>query len=144
MDQVTAGDVVQIHYTGRLDDGTVFDSSSGGDPLEFTAGSNELIDGVSRAVLGMQEGEKKSLTIEPEDGYGQRQPGLEQRVPRSSLPEGVSVGDRLSATAGGQTIPVWITEISDEAAVVDANHPLAGKTLTFDIELVSVQQQGNA
>lgn len=144
MDQVTAGDVVQIHYTGRLPDGTVFDSSSGGDPLEFTAGSNELIEGVSQAVLGMQEGEKKSVTVEPEVGYGPRQEGMEHRVPRASLPEGVRVGDRLSATAGGQTIPVWITQISDESALVDANHPLAGKTLTFDIELVSVQQQGNA
>lgn len=143
MDQVTTGDVVAIHYTGRLSDGTVFDSSSDGDPLEFTAGGSELIQGVSQAVLGMERGEKKTVTIEPQEAYGPRQPGLEHRVPRSSLPDGAGVGDRLSATAGDQTIPVWITELSDEAAVVDANHPLAGKTLTFDIELVSVQKQGN-
>lgn len=141
MAHVNTGDVVQIHYTGRINDGTVFDSSEGRDPLEFTAGSEELIQGLSQAVLGMEQGEKKTVTVPPEEGYGPRRQGLEYRVARSSLPSEVQLGDQLSATAGSQNVLVWVTELTEQSAVVDGNHPLAGHTLTFDIEVVSVQSK---
>jgi FKBP-type peptidyl-prolyl cis-trans isomerase 2 len=133
------GDRVQIHYTGRLEDGTVFDSSQGRDPLEFTAGGNEVIPGVAKAVLGMQAGESKTVEVSAEDAYGVRTPGLEQRVPRKLLPEKAQVGDRLQAKVREKVILVWVAEIEEESAVIDANHPLAGQSLVFDIELVSVE-----
>ncbi len=132
------GDRVKIHYEGRLEDGTVFDSSEGREPLEFTAGGSEVIPGVSNAVVGMSEGENKTVTLSPEEAYGVHVPGLEQKVPRRLLPPEVRVGDPLQAQAGDQTIVVWVKELDDEFAVVDANHPLAGHTLTFDINLVEI------
>ncbi len=136
------GDRVQIHYTGRLEDGTVFDSSQGRDPLEFTAGGNEVIPGVDKAVLGMQAGESKTVEVSAEDAYGVRTPGLEQRVPRKLLPEKVQIGDRLQAKVGEKVILVWVAELEEESALIDANHPLAGQSLVFDIELVSVESTG--
>lgn len=135
------GDRVQIHYTGRLEDGTVFDSSRDREPLEFTTGGSEVIPGVDQAVLGMQAGESKTVVVSAEDAYGAHKPGLEHRVPRSMLPDGVQVGDRLQAVVGEQSILVWVTELGDEFGVLDANHPLAGQSLTFDIELVSVESK---
>jgi peptidylprolyl isomerase len=135
------GDRVQIHYTCRLEDGTVLDSSRDRGPLEFTAGGTEVIPGVDEAVLGMQPGESKTVAISAEDAYGVRTPGLEQRVPRSVLPEGVQEGDRLQAKVGEKSIMVWVSELGEESALLDANHPLAGHNLVFDIELVSVQPQ---
>ncbi|MBW1917278.1 MAG: peptidylprolyl isomerase [Deltaproteobacteria bacterium] len=132
------GDRVQIHYTGRFDDDTVFDSSQGQDPLEFIAGSNEVIPGVSQAVVGMKPGESKTIEIAAEEAYGPRQPGLEQRVPRNLIPPEASVGDPLQARVGEQTYVVWVMEVGDDFAVLDGNHPLAGRNLIFDIELVSV------
>jgi peptidylprolyl isomerase len=136
-----SGDRVQIHYTGRLEDGTVFDSSEGRDPLEFTAGGHEVIPGVDRAVLGMQQGESKTVVVSVEEAYGARKPGLEQRIPRTLLPEGVQVGDRLQAKVGEDTILVSVAELGEEFAVMDANHPLAGESLIFDIEIVSVESK---
>jgi peptidylprolyl isomerase len=133
------GDRVQIHYTGRLEDGTVFDSSQGRNPLEFTAGGNEVIPGVDKAVLGMQPGESKTVVVSAEDAYGARTPGLEQRVPRRILPEKVQVGDRLQAKVGEKAILVWVAELEEEFGVIDANHPLAGQSLVFAIELVAVE-----
>ena len=133
------GDRVQIHYTCWLEDGTVLDSSRDRGPLEFTAGGTEVIPGVDQAVLGMQAGESKTVTVSAEDAYGAHTPGLEQRVPRNVLPEGVQVGDRLQAKVGEKTIMVWVSELGEESALLDANHPLAGRDLVLDIELVSVQ-----
>ncbi len=138
MGEVKLGDRVNIHYTGQLEDGTVFDSSQDRDPLEFVAGEDEVIAGVSNAVLGMKPGESKNVELEPEEGYGARQEGLEQRVERTMLPDEAKVGDPLQATVGDHNIVVWVMEISDNHAVLDANHPLAGHRLLFDIELVSV------
>jgi peptidylprolyl isomerase len=139
MGATKSGDRVQIHYTGRLEDGTVFDSSQGRDPLEFTAGGSEVIPGVDKAVLGMQPGESKTVEVSAEDAYGVRTPGLDQRVPRRLLPEKAQVGDRLQAKVGEKVILVWVAVIEEEFAVIDANHPLAGQSLVFDIELVSVE-----
>lgn len=139
MTQVSQGDVVRIHYTGRFEDGRVFDSSTDRDPLEFTAGGREVIPGVSNAVVGMEEGEKKTITLTPEEGYGRRNPALEQTIPRSQLPAEVEQGDQLRAIQGDQEIPVWVRELQDDSAVIDANHPLAGQKLIFDLEVVAVE-----
>jgi peptidylprolyl isomerase len=140
MSGTKSGDLVKIHYTGRLEDGTVFDSSEGRSPLAFTAGGNEVILGVSRAVIDMEPGDKKTVEVAPEDGFGIRQPNQSQKVPRNLLPEDVKVGSALQAqgTEGTQPITVWVVELDEESAVLDANHPLAGRNLVFDIELVSV------
>lgn len=136
------GDTVRIHYTGKYEDGTVFDSSEGKDPLEFVAGSEQIIPGLDKAILDMSEGDQETVTVPPEEAYGEREPALAQEVERTQLPEGVSKGAALEAEVGGQKTMLWVTELNDETAVVDANHPLAGKTLVFDVELVSVTRQG--
>ena len=138
MSAIKEGDLIKIHYTGRLEDGTVFDSSEGREPLEFKAGGEEIIPGISRAVIGMEPGDAKTVTVAPEDGYGPHYPERCQTVPLNLLPEGVQVGSALQAQTqdGGEGITVWVTELNDENAVLDANHPLAGRTLIFDIQLV--------
>jgi peptidylprolyl isomerase len=143
MTQASQGDTVRIHYTGRFEDGRVFDSSVDRDPLEFTAGGRQVIPGVSNAVVGMEEGEKKTVTISPEEGYGDRNPALQQTIARDQLPDQVQEGDQLRAIQGNQEIPVWVRELGDDSAVIDANHPLAGQTLIFDLELVSVESSGS-
>jgi FKBP-type peptidyl-prolyl cis-trans isomerase 2 len=137
MSKINSGDVVRVHYEGRLEDGTVFDSSAEREPLEFEAGSTQLIPGFSSAVVGMEVGEKKTVTLEPSEAYGDVRPEMLQRVAVNELPDGVKIGDQLVAHAGEQTIPVKVTEMTGEEAVLDANHPLAGKTLIFDIEVVA-------
>ncbi len=141
MAKAKAGNRVQIHYTGRLEDGTVFDSSVGRDPLSFTLGSGQVIAGFDAAVEGMTVGESRTTVIPPEEGYGQHRDELEIEVPRGNLPEGYTpeVGGSLQMTTSqGQLIPVRITAVGGTSVTLDANHPLAGKVLTFDIELVSI------
>jgi peptidylprolyl isomerase len=138
MAQVKQGDRVKIHYTGRFPDGTVFDSSREREPLEFEAGSAELIPGVSNAVVGMSEGEQRTVSVPPVEGYGERDEQMVQEVPCADLPEGVTVGDALRAQAGDQEFQVWVKELDDEKAVIDGNHPLAGHTLEFELEVVEV------
>lgn len=137
------GDTVAIHYTGTLDDGSVFDSSDGRDPLEFEVGSGQIIPGLDAELPGMNVGEKKSIVIEPDLAYGPVNPEAKQSVPRGDIPDSIplEVGLPLQVqTPEGQAIPVTVVEISDEEVVLDANHPLAGKTLKFDIELVSITE----
>lgn len=141
MTQVQPGQIVSIHYTGKFEDGTVFDSSEGRDPLEFVAGSEQLIQGVREAVLDMSTGQRKTVTIPPEQGYGQRNEGAQYRVPRENLPEEVKTGDQLSAELQGKRVAFWVAELGDESALLDANHPLAGRTLVFDIEVVDVRSE---
>ncbi|MCS7166389.1 MAG: peptidylprolyl isomerase [Gemmatales bacterium] len=136
--KIHAGDLVKIHYTGRLANGMVFSTSIGSEPLEFTAGSDEVIEGLSEAVIGMEEGERRFITIPPEKAYGYRDPQLEWEVPLADLPEGVQVGDRLSAQMGNQRIRFWVKEITGNVAILDANHPLAEQTLHLEIEILSV------
>ena len=138
MAAVNIGDTVRIHYTGRFEDGTVFDSSQEREPLEFVAGSEMVIEGVSEGVVGMATGDKKSLVVPPEKAYGIRTDDAQEKVPRSNLPQDVSEGDLLAASRGGQQFPVRVEKLEDEQAVLDLNHPLAGRELHFDIELVEV------
>ena len=136
-----SGDTVRIHYTGTLDDGTQFDSSSGREPLEFALGGGEVIPGFDSAVDGMTVGENKNVTIAPDDAYGQRHEQLVQQVPRDILPEDMepAVGMQLqSQSPDGQTMNLIVTEVLEETITVDANHPLAGQALTFAIELVEI------
>ncbi len=141
MSVVSSGDVVRVHYKGSFTDGEVFDSSDQGKPLEFTAGGQQVIPGVSQAVIGMAVGDVKTVTIPPDEGYGPREERLVQRVQLSDLPEGVSPGDPLQAQIQDQTVVFWVVEVDQESAVLDANHPLAGRDLVFELELVSFDPQ---
>ncbi|MEE4163659.1 MAG: peptidylprolyl isomerase [Woeseiaceae bacterium] len=141
MSQAKPGDTVKIHYTGTLDDGTQFDSSSGRDPLEFEIGSGQVIPGFDKAVEGMSVGESKSVRIEPADAYGRHHDQLVQTVSRDALPENIApeVGMRLqSQNPDGQVIELTVTEVNDDTITVDANHPLAGQALNFDVELTAI------
>ncbi len=135
------GDTVQVHYTGRLDDGTVFDSSEGRDPLSFKVGAGQVVPGFEEAVTGMQVGDSKTVRIPPGDAYGERRDELLLDVPSEQLPEGLEpeVGMELGLRGqDGQTTPVRVAAVKDEAVTLDANHPLAGEPLTFDVKLVDV------
>jgi peptidylprolyl isomerase len=141
MSQAKNGDTVKAHYTGTLDDGTEFDSSSGGEPLEFMLGSGQVIPGFESAVEGMEVGDSKSVRIEADDAYGPRHDQLIQEVPRSALPDDLNpeAGMTLqSKTPDGNVTMMKVTEVTDESITVDANHPLAGEALIFDIELVAI------
>jgi len=137
MSRVQSGDRVHVHFTARFADGSEFATSRTGQPLEFTAGGPEVIPGVSRAVLGMESGETRVFTIRPEDAFGVRDSALERRVAVTELPLGARVGDKFEASAGEREISVWVRELEADHAVLDANHPLAGHTLIFEIELMS-------
>ena len=141
MSQAKTGDTVKIHYTGTLDDGTEFDSSAGREPLEFELGGGQVIPGFDSAVEGMSVGDNKSVRIDAEQAYGPRHEQLVQQVPKSSLPDDLKpeVGMALqSQSPDGQTMMLMVTSVDEENITVDANHPLAGQALTFDIELVSI------
>lgn len=143
MTEVKAGDTVAIHYTGTLDDGTTFDSSRDRDPLEFEVGAGQIIPGLDRALPGMAEGDTKTVAIAPEDAYGHINPDARQAVPRAEIPDHIPLepGTQLQVeTADGQTLPVIVADVTDDIVVLDANHPLAGETLNFEIELVKIAE----
>ncbi|MDY6931588.1 MAG: peptidylprolyl isomerase [Halobacteriota archaeon] len=134
------GDMVSVHYTGTLDDGTVFDSSKGRDPLSFTVGDGSMIQGFDRAVNGMALGDIKTVTIPSEEAYGPYREELINIVNRSELPEGLEpeVGQKLMGQKDGYLIEVKIIEVNESSVTMDANSELAGKDLTFEIELVDI------
>jgi peptidylprolyl isomerase len=141
MATATHGDTVQVHYTGRLDDGTVFDTSEGRDPLSFTVGAGQVIPGFDDAVTGMAAGDSKTVRIGPDDGYGDRRDDLVLEVPKEQLPDGLDpVPGMELALRGedGRALPVRVADVGDAAILLDANHPLAGETLTFDLTVVAV------
>lgn len=142
MSQAKSGDTVKIHYTGTLDDGTQFDSSQGREPLEFEVGSGQVIPGFDKAVEGMAVGDSKSVRIEADEAYGPRHEQLVQEVDRSLLPDHLDpeAGMALqSSSPDGQVTQFVVTDVSDASITVDANHPLAGQALSFDIELVAIK-----
>ncbi|MGZ5431615.1 MAG: FKBP-type peptidyl-prolyl cis-trans isomerase [Thermoanaerobaculia bacterium] len=141
MQQAKRGDTVHVHYRGTLDDGTEFDSSSGSDPIVFTIGSGQVIPGFETAVEGMATGEKKTERIEAENAYGDRREELVFTVRREQMPDGadVEVGDMLRVGfPDGSNAAVQVAAIDEQSVTLDANHPLAGKDLTFELELVSI------
>ncbi len=141
MEQAKRGDTVKVHYTGSFEDGTVFDSSQGQEPLQFTIGAGQVIPGFEDAVIGMGEGDRKRETIAPERAYGERHDELVFTIPRDQLPPGsdVQAGDMVQiGFPDGRTAAVQVAGVTDEALTLDANHPLAGRTLLFDLELVKI------
>jgi FKBP-type peptidyl-prolyl cis-trans isomerase SlpA len=135
---IKEGSKVKVHYTGKLEDNNVFDSSVEREPLEFVVGEGMLIPGFEQGLMGMQVGETKTIEIEPEQAYGEVREELINQVPKENLPEGVEEGQMLQANTESGPINVVVTQITEDMAVVDANHPLAGKKLIFDLEVVEV------
>lgn len=141
MAEAKQGDTVHVHYTGRLADGTTFDSSKDRDPLELTLGAGMVIPGFEQAIVGMTVGDQKTAEIPVDDAYGPRRDELVMDVPRTQLPDGMDPkpGEQLRMqTPDGQAVPVTVAGTTDEAIKIDANHPLAGKDLTFDLLLVKI------
>lgn len=141
MTEVKAGDTVRIHYTGTLADGSTFDSSAGRDPLEFVVGSGQIIPGLDIALPGMVMGDKKVVEVAAADAYGPVELAARQAVPRGEIPDHIplDLGTQLQVqTPDGQAMMVTVAEVTETEVVLDANHPLAGKDLTFAIELVGL------
>ena len=135
------GDRVKVHYTGKLENGEVFDSSRDRQPLEFTVGEGNVIAGFDKAVLDMEIGDKKSVEVAPDEAYGSRNEELVVAVERSEFPDHIepSVGQRLQMQQPeGGTVELVITDMNDETITLDANHPLAGMTLLFEVEMMEI------
>lgn len=142
MQQVKNGDTIKVHYHGKLADGSTFDSSEGREPLEFEVGSGNVIAGFDSGVTGMQVGEKKTINIPIDEAYGQKQDDLIMEFPLDRFPADMKpeVGMQLNMSNGsGQNFPVVIQEVREDSVLLDANHPLAGEDLTFDLELVEIK-----
>lgn len=141
MKKVKAGDVVKVHYTGKLVNGDQFDSSAGREPLEFTVGAGQMIKGFDAALPGMIIGDKKTINIAPEDAYGPRSEEAIIDFPKANVPEDMKLEPGMQLTLSnqaGQPVPVVVVEVKDDVIVLDANHFLAGQELVFDIELVEI------
>lgn len=140
MSKVENGKNVTVHYTGKFEDGTVFDTSltEGREPIRTVLGQGSLIKGFELGLVGMEEGEKKSIEVLPEDGYGEYLDGLVTTVKRDQVPEGVKVGDVLQSQSERGTINVTVKDITESGVRLDANHPMAGKKLFFELEVVNV------
>ena len=140
MEKIKNGDTVKVHYTGKFESGEVFDTSlsEGREPLNVTLGQGMLIPGFENGLIGMVIGEKKTVEIEPEDAYGHPQEELMNEAPKEHFPQDVKVGDMLTGQGPMGPVTVKVVEIKDETVIIDANHPLAGKKLIFDLEVVSV------
>ena len=141
MKQVKEGDLVKVHYTGKLVNGEEFDSSTGREPLEFTVGAGQMIKGFDDAMPGMSLGEKKTINIAPEDGYGHRSEEAIIEFPKENVPGDMVLEPGMPLTLSnqaGQPVPVIVVEVKDDIIILDANHFLAGQELIFDIELVEI------
>ena len=140
MSQVETGKQIRLNYTGKFEDGTVFDTSlqEGREPLRTMLGQGNLIPGFEKGLLGMSEGESKTITIEPVEGYGEYLDGLVTTVPPTQVPATVKVGDVLQSQGDRGTMNVTVKEINEEGVKLDANHPLAGKNLVFEVEVLEI------
>ena len=141
MSQVKNGDTVKVHYTGKLENGKVFDTSEDRQPREFTLGSGKIIPGFEKGIIGMEVGEAKTITVPPEEAYGPRRNELIVDVEKTDLPENITpaIGKQLQIRQkDGNPIKVTITDMNEDTVTLDANHPLAGNTLFFDVELVEI------
>ncbi len=142
MQQVKKGDKIKVHYHGRLKDGTSFDSSEGREPLAFEVGSGMVISGFDKGVTGMTVGEKKTITIPVEEAYGLTNEEMFMEVPKSNFPPDLKpeIGLQLTMSdESGNQFPVTIAEVKDDVIILDANHPLAGEDLIFDLELMEIE-----
>lgn len=141
MSKVKDGDTVKVHYTGKLENGDVFDSSREKEPFEFTVGNKAVIPGFEKGVLGMEVGDTKTIEIPPEEAYGAKQDELVVEVKKSEFPDDITptIGQRLQIKQqDGNPIVVTITDLTEDSITLDANHPLAGYTLFFDVEVVDI------
>ncbi len=141
MAEVKTGDTVRVHYEGSLEDGRKFDSSLDREPIELTVGSGQVISGFENAVVGMEEGDSRTVTVPPEEGYGPHDPNLLHKVDREQVPDEIDlqVGAQLQATdRQGQVIALTVADFDDSTVTLDANHPLAGQDLTFDVKVVEI------
>jgi FKBP-type peptidyl-prolyl cis-trans isomerase 2 len=140
MEQIKNGDSVSVNYTGRLEDGTIFDTSlqEGRNPLTTILGQGQLIPGFENGLMGMSVGEKKTIEIQPEDAYGEVNPQLTQEVTLDKVPDNVKVGDMLQGQNQYGPVQVTVREINESTVLLDMNHPLAGKKLIFDLEVISI------
>jgi peptidylprolyl isomerase len=137
---ITQGSTVEVHYTGKLTNDEVFDSSEGKEPLKFEVGSGQIIPGFENAILGKNVGDKVTVSIDPTQAYGDVREDLLVKVPFDKMPGEVEVGQTLQADSGqGQPVMVVVEQVNEDHVVINGNHPLAGKELVFDIEIVSVQ-----
>lgn len=140
MTQARSGDTVRVHYTGRLQDGAEFDSSRDRQPIEFQLGAGQVIRGFDDAVAGMQPGDEQTITVAAEDAYGAHRDELVFRIPRDQIPAEIDpqVGQQLQMAQGDNVSVVTIRQVTEDAVQLDANHPLAGEELTFDLKLVEI------
>ncbi len=135
------GDKVIVQYIGKLEDGTIFDTTVGGDPFEFTIGANEVIKGFEDGIIGMEEGEKKVVKVEPDKAFGEKREDYIVKVSKDILPSDLEVTEGMTlklSQEGIDAIPVKVTQVGEDFIVIDANHPLAGHTLTFEITLLKI------
>ncbi len=136
---VKKGNKVKVDYTGKLEDGTIFDTSKGKGPLEFEAGTGKVIKGFDDAIIGMEKGDEKEITLKPAEAYGEHKPELMKKVPREQLPKEPEPKPGMMLVLSlpdGRQLPARIAEVSDKEVTLDLNHPLAGKTLIFKLKLV--------
>lgn len=137
---IEQGSIVSVHYTGKFTDGNVFDSSEGRGPLRFRVGSGQLIPGFEMAIIGKEVGDKVTTNISPEDAYGVVREDLIVSVPLDKMPGQVEVGQALEAQGeNGQSAQVFVKEVNEDHVIIDANHPLAGKELVFEIEVLNIE-----
>jgi FKBP-type peptidyl-prolyl cis-trans isomerase 2 len=138
MSKVESGNTVKVHYTGKFEDGSVFDSSISNEPISFQIGSKQVIPGFENALLGMTVGESKTVTLTPEEGYGTTRQEMIQEVQRAFVPGDVTEGAQLTSTTDQGVYNAIVLEVKDETVLLDFNHPLAGKSLVFELELVEI------
>jgi peptidylprolyl isomerase len=141
MSQAKDGDTVKIHYTGKLENGTVFDTSKDRQPLEFAVGNGKIIPGFEKAIIGMGVGDTKTITVQPEEAYGPSRKELIMDIKKTDLPEDITpaIGKQLQIRQkDGNPIEITITDMDEDTVTLDANHPLAGNTLVFEVELVEI------
>lgn len=142
MKKIQNGNTVTVHYTGKLDDGTIFDSSmtDGREPIKAKLGEGQLIKGFEAGLIDMNEGEKKTIELSVEDSYGEPRPEFINEVPRTNVPEGVQEGETLQGMGPQGPVNVKVTAVNEETVTLDANHPLAGKKLIFDLEVIEISE----
>jgi len=142
MKKVETTSKVKVHYTGRLEDGTIFDTSiaEGREPLEVELGLGQLIKGFEAGLIDMSEGDKKTIELSVEDSYGEPKPEFINEVPKTNVPEGIQVGESLQGMGPQGPVNVQVVAVSEETVTLDANHPLAGKKLIFDLEVIEISE----